>query len=582
MSPARRLSPLSLWICHIALVSVLFPTLAPKAHSDDPARPKIRKLGTLDLDMVETTPVVFRDRLYRFEYVRPGYRDNKTSDSYFHFIDVKTGKATPAFAQTFDLGCAFADEESMWVFGVENWDGENVFVFRSNDLEHWEQRRALKLPGWGLFNTSVCKADNRYVMAIEVGKPPEVVGVPFTMRFAESKNLLDWSLLPKECVYTKERYSASPALRFFDGWFYMTYLEARPGPHYETHIVRSRDLIRWESSPLNPVLKASPEDKLIANQKLTADQRAKISQAVDLNNSDVDLCEFRGKTIISYSWGNQQGTEFLAEAVYDGSLASFLKGFFPQSDQGKSLPIPGEVFRVVGHTAFLILPKDKKETEAMPWVWYAPTLPGLPGPEEKWMFQKFLDAGMAIAGIDAGESFGSPSGRAIYSSFHEELVQRRGLSKKPCLLARSRGGLMLYNWAVEHPDSVACIAGIYPVCNLSSYPGIDKACGAYGMTQQQLTRVIAQHNPVDRVEPLAKAGVPVLHIHGDVDTVVPLETNSAELARRYRQFGGEMTLTVMKGQGHNMWSGWFQCQELVDFVIAHARGKGPDEPKRAS
>ena len=45
--------------------------------------------------------------------------------------------------------------------------------------------------------------------------------------------------------------------------------------------------------------------------------------------------------------------------------------------------------------------------------WYAPTLPGLPGPEEKWMvFQKFLDAGMAIAGIDAGESFGSPSGRS--------------------------------------------------------------------------------------------------------------------------------------------------------------------------
>ncbi len=50
---------------------------------------------------------------------------------------------------------------------------------------------------------------------------------------------------------------------------------------------------------------------------------------MDLNNSDMDLCEFRGKTIITYSWGNQQGTEFLGEAVYDGTLASFLKGFFP-------------------------------------------------------------------------------------------------------------------------------------------------------------------------------------------------------------------------------------------------------------
>ncbi len=568
-----------------ALAFVLTPLLllstSSTTLSGELQRPTIRKVGTLDLDMVETTPVVFHDRLYRFEYVRPGYQANKTGDSYFHFIDVETGKATPAFAPTFDLGCAYAEDGTMWVFGVDNWDGENILVFRSNDLEHWEKHPALKLPGWGLFNTSVCKADNRYVMAIEVGKPPEVVGVPFTMRFAESKNLLDWSLLPKECVYTKERYSACPAMRFLDGWFYMTYLEARPGPIYETYLVRSRDLIRWESSPLNPVLKASPEDKRIANPRLTTDQRAKITGAVDLNNSDVDLCEFRGKTIITYSWGNQQGTEFLAEAVYDGPLASLLKGFFPQPELVKTLPIPGEVFRVAGHTAFLIPPNDKKATEAMPWVWYAPTLPGLPGPEEKWMFEKFLGAGIAIAGIDSGESFGSPSGRAIYSSLYEDLVQKRGLSKMPCLLARSRGGLMLYNWAVEHPDSVACIAGIYPVCDLKSYPGIDKASGAYGMTRQQLTDVIAQHNPVDRVEPLAKAGVPVLHIHGDADTVVPLEANSGELARRYRHFGGEMTLIVMKGQGHTMWPGWFQCQQLVDFVIAHARGNRPNEPKLA-
>jgi hypothetical protein len=92
-------------------------------------------------------------------------------------------------------------------------------------------------------------------MAIEVGKPPEVVGVPFTMRFAESKNLLDWNLLPESCVYTKERYSACPALRFLDGSFYTFYLEARAGPSYETYIVRSRDLIRWDPSPFNPVLK---------------------------------------------------------------------------------------------------------------------------------------------------------------------------------------------------------------------------------------------------------------------------------------------------------------------------------------
>jgi hypothetical protein len=109
----------------------------------------------------------------------------------------------------------------------------------------------------------------------------------------------------------------------------MTYLEAKAARRYETYIVRSADLAHWESSPLNPVLRASPEDKRVANPKLSADQRKEIAQATDVNNSDLDFCEFQGRTILTYSWGNQQGTEFLAEAVYDGSLASFLRAFFP-------------------------------------------------------------------------------------------------------------------------------------------------------------------------------------------------------------------------------------------------------------
>ena len=41
--------------------AILGMSLSP-AHADGPPRPQIRKLGTLDLDMVEATPVVFRDR----------------------------------------------------------------------------------------------------------------------------------------------------------------------------------------------------------------------------------------------------------------------------------------------------------------------------------------------------------------------------------------------------------------------------------------------------------------------------------------------------------------------------------------
>jgi hypothetical protein len=68
----------------IAVLTVsLIPVVLGVAHrgaTEEPRRPMIRKLGTLNLDLVEATPVVFRDRLYRFEYVRPGYVANSTGD----------------------------------------------------------------------------------------------------------------------------------------------------------------------------------------------------------------------------------------------------------------------------------------------------------------------------------------------------------------------------------------------------------------------------------------------------------------------------------------------------------------------
>lgn len=243
----------------------------------------------------------------------------------------------------------------------------------------------------------------------------------------------------------------------------------------------------------------------------------------------------------------------------------------------KNLPIKGEVFTIEGCTAFLILPQEPKSNKFTPWVWYAPTLNKLPAKEEKWMFDKFLDNGIAIAGVDVGESYGSPKGRAIYSALHKQLVEKRGLAKRACLLARSRGGLMLYNWAAENPYSVACIAAIYPVCDLSSYPGLDRACGAYGLTKEQLAATLTEHNPIDRLAPLAEAKIPIFHIHGDSDRVVPLDKNSSELKKRYVKLGGKMTLEIVKGQGHNRWSGWFHSQDLVDFVITHAREDKPNK-----
>lgn len=236
-----------------------------------------------------------------------------------------------------------------------------------------------------------------------------------------------------------------------------------------------------------------------------------------------------------------------------------------------TMPVDGEIFQVDGHTAFLIMPKKIIPDAAVPWVFYAPTIGKLPNIEEKWMFEQFVDNGIAIAGVDVGESMGNPKGVAVYSALYKELTEKHGLAKKASLLARSRGGLMLYNWAAENPEKVACIAGIYPVGNLASYPGMQRAAKAFGMTVEELTEVLPKNNPIDRLEPLAKANIPIYHFHGDNDTVVPLEKNSALIKERYGKLGGNMTLEVVKGGGHNMWKGWFYNKKLVDFVIANSK-----------
>jgi len=253
-----------------------------------------------------------------------------------------------------------------------------------------------------------------------------------------------------------------------------------------------------------------------------------------------------------------------------GRLAN---GEEPTTAPIKKLILPGEAFLIEGRPAFVLLPPEKERRKPQPWILYAPTLPGYPDDHEKWMHEQFLAAGVAVAGIDIGESYGSPPGRKLFTALYDELTKNRGFASKPCLLGRSRGGLWVTSWAGDHPDEVAGIAGIYPVFDLRTYPGLAQAAPAYGLKSDELEAKLAEHNPIERAEVLAKAKVPVFIIHGDDDKVVPLKENSAELAARYEAFGAKdaVTLVVAKGQGHNFWEGFFRCPELIEFAIARAR-----------
>jgi len=245
----------------------------------------------------------------------------------------------------------------------------------------------------------------------------------------------------------------------------------------------------------------------------------------------------------------------------------------PKPAPPKKLPVPGETFLIGDVPAFIMRPEEKLRKTPQPWVWYAPTLPGLPDEAERWMHEQFLAKGIAVAGIDVGESYGSPTGREKFTALYKELTEKRGFSRKPVLLCRSRGGLMVLNWAVEHPESVGGIAGIYPVFDWRSWPGTAKAAPAYGLSADELEKLTKAQCPIERVQSLIEAKVPVFLIHGDADIVVPLEKNSAELQRRYEEAGaGKLVeLIVPPGQGHNYWEGFFKCKELVRFVDRESR-----------
>ena len=186
-------------------------------------------------------------------------------------------------------------------------------------------------------------------------------------------------------------------------------------------------------------------------------------------------------------------------------------------------------FTVEGHRAFIIFPTvpafptGLADDVSKPWVWFFPTYilgytsrPSLPCDSVTWIAERLLTSGFVICGVDVGYSVGNPEGNTAYTKFYDMVVSRFNLSRKSCLMPVSQGGAMGYNWAIEHPQWVQCIAAVYPATDMRAYPGLEIASKAYGMPIQDFEENLSWFNPIDRLEPLAKARVPIFHIHGNV------------------------------------------------------------------
>lgn len=237
----------------------------------------------------------------------------------------------------------------------------------------------------------------------------------------------------------------------------------------------------------------------------------------------------------------------------------------------------GELVRleVAGRHGYLIRPTKKTDPQKS-WVWEAPFWLAINDDQgrvqHRMYVERMLAAGLHVAGIDVGTSCGSPSGGEVCQKFFEHVTSEHGLHNKARLLVQSNGGLIGHAWAFRHPQHVDRIGGIYPAIDFRSWPGLDKVVAfpeptlGFDLSLDELTRRAAEFNPIDNLAPLAKAGVRVFHIHGDADTLVPLDANSARAVTIYTALGGDARVEVLKGLGHGG-AEFYASESLVKFLI---------------
>lgn len=278
-------------------------------------------------------------------------------------------------------------------------------------------------------------------------------------------------------------------------------------------------------------------------------------------------------------------------------IAFFVLGLLLSLAWGQDAPFAGKTSDWNGFTKYdfsfndrpvtVVVPKEA--APGKPWVWHGEFFGHRPAPDVA-----LLGRGFTIVYTQISDQFGSPTAIAHWNKLYGELTTKHGLAKKVALVGLSRGGLYCYNWASENPERVACIYADAPVCDVRSWPmgklkptadgkragnsgEIPKLLKAYGVTTEDelLAKVL---NPVDRLEPLAKAKIPLLHVYGDADVPVPWDENTGVIAERYKKLGGSIELIAKPGVGHV--HGLDDPTPIVEFIHAHCMAQFGEPPPR--
>lgn len=229
-------------------------------------------------------------------------------------------------------------------------------------------------------------------------------------------------------------------------------------------------------------------------------------------------------------------------------------------------------FEVDGKPVLVVTPKVA--APGRPWVWHGEFFGHKPAPD-----QALLARGFHVVYMTVPDMLGSPKAVEHWNAFYRELTGKYGFAKKAALVGLSRGGLYCYNWALANPDKVACIYGDAPVCDFKSWPGgFGKGPGSkrdwelvlkeYGFKNDAEAKAYAK-NPVDSLAPLAANHVPLLHVFGDADEVVPWDENTGLVAERYEKLGGTIKLIRKPGVHHHP-HGLDDSTPIIEFIWENA------------
>ena len=265
--------------------------------------------------------------------------------------------------------------------------------------------------------------------------------------------------------------------------------------------------------------------------------------------------------------------------LFSGSLALSATSWGAETFPGKSSDWNGyQRFDFVFKQRKCIVVQPQKAANGKPWIWRARFFGHQPQAD-----LELLKHGFHLAYCDVANLFGNAAAVGHWNDFYDYLTGEHQFSRKVALEGMSRGGLIIYNWAYHNAEKVSCIYGDAPVCDIKSWPG-GKGVGkghlgtwknclkAYGLTEAEALQF--KGNPIDHLKPLAEKKVPLLHIVGAADTVVPVAENTTIVEQRFKRLGGKIQVISKPGIGHHPHS-LKDPTKIVEFVLKHTTQATP-------